>query len=47
MVVTFTREEVQSQWIYVDSVKTQASQINTARGKIVKASWSDLLLQSV
>jgi alkaline phosphatase D len=47
MVVTFTSEEVQSQWIYVDSVKTQASQINTARGKIVKASWSDLLLQSV
>ncbi|MGI9288246.1 MAG: alkaline phosphatase D family protein [Pseudomonadales bacterium] len=45
MNVTFTPAEVRSEWIFVDTVKSQDYQISASRGKVMRADVDTLLLE--
>ena len=47
MVVTVSASEVQSEWIYVDTIKSTDYSVSTARGKRMRAGIDTLVLESV
>ncbi|MGI9293329.1 MAG: alkaline phosphatase D family protein [Pseudomonadales bacterium] len=47
MNVRFTPAEVRSEWIFVDTVKSQDYQVSAARGKVMRAGVDTLVLENI